>query len=373
MSANDGIAETELVDAAVAWLRERLPSRWQVERSNRALEEPESQDAAIDILGPDGTRTTLAVDARRSFTPRDVDRLLPRLTRLIRSLAGNVPVLVVAPWLSRRAQDMLADEGINFIDLTGNALVRLEYPAVYIRTPGATRNPEPAPRGRAGVRGPKAARLVRLLVDIRPPYGVRQLAAASGLTPGYVSRLLDALDREALIERTRQGQVVSVEVSGLLRRWADTYDVLKANDARPFLARAGAAQALAGLAGTRMAERIAVTGSFGAVRFSPVAAPVLLLAYCDEATSIVHELDLLPADEGANVVLLRPFDPVVWERTIESDGVVYAAASQIAIDCLTGPGRMPAEGEALLRWMGDNESMWRRLSLGEAGASRLRT
>jgi DNA-binding MarR family transcriptional regulator len=67
------------------------------------------------------------------------------------------------------------------------------------------RSPEPAQREVARLRGPKAGRLVRALVDTRPRYGVRELAGAIGVTPGYVSRLLDALDRDALIDRSPKG------------------------------------------------------------------------------------------------------------------------------------------------------------------------
>ena len=143
------------------------------------------------------------------------------------SSPATSPLLVVAPWLSKRTQELLAAEEINFIDLTGNARIELANPTVYISSSGAARNPAPSPAGRARVTGYKAARLVRLLADVRPPYGVRELAEAAKLAPGYVSRLLEALDREALVERPRRGQVEAVDVPGLLRRWAETYDVLE--------------------------------------------------------------------------------------------------------------------------------------------------
>jgi len=288
---------------------------------------------------------------------------------LLRTLAGNVPVLVVAPWLSPRSQELLDKESINFIDLTGNALVRLENPAVYIKTTGATRNPDPEPRGRARVRGPKAARLVRLLADVRPPYGVREIANVTQLAPGYVSRLLDALNREALIERSRKGEVESVNVPALLRRWAESYDVLKTNETWRFIAPGGVAKAVQLLAEESPTARVAITGSFAAVRFAPVAAPALVLAYCQDIPPVADALDLLPADDGANVLLLRPFDRVVWDRTTTNNGVTYVAPSQAVVDCLTGTGRMPAEGEALLKWMAENESRWRLNSLGELAES----
>ena len=189
-----------LVDQAVAWLSERLPSSWKVERSQRALANPGGLpptvlDATIDISSSNMV-ATLAVEARRSLDPRDVERLLPGLGRTIRALAGYISILVVAPWLSTRTRELLAAERINYVDLTGNALIRLENPALYLETTGSTRNPRPSEEGGARVRGPKAGRLIRLLTDVRPPYRVTELASAAGLATGYVSRLLDALDRE---------------------------------------------------------------------------------------------------------------------------------------------------------------------------------
>jgi hypothetical protein len=49
----------------------------------------------------------------------------------------------------------------------------------------------------------------------------------------------------------------------------------------------------------------------------------------------------------------------VFERTWEEAGSVFAALSQVAVDCLTGPDRMPSEGEALIEWMAANEQAWR--------------
>jgi IclR helix-turn-helix domain len=296
--------------------------------------------------------------------------VLTGVSRVLRTIAGNVPVLVVAPWLSSRSQELLEAQAMNFIDLTGNAFVKLDNPPVYIRSSGAARNPEPAPRAGARARGPKAGRLIRLLADVTPPYGVRDIATATGLAAGYVSRLLDTLDREALIERSRRGGVEDVDVPGLLRSWARSYDVFRSNETATFLAPAGAARALARLAEDDFGGLVTITGSFAARRIAPVAAAALLVAYCDDIPTIVDGLGLMPADSGSNLALLRPFDRVVWDRTTEEAGLSYVAPSQAVVDCLTGTGRMPAEGEALLAWMVRNESSWRLGELeGHAGAA----
>jgi hypothetical protein len=158
-------------------------------------------------------------------------------------------------------------------------------------------------------------------------------------------------------------------VPGVLRWWAESYDVLKTNRTETFLAPNGAPEALDLLRGLTGTTSFAVTGSFAAVRLAPVAAPALLLVYCDDPDPVVGALDLLPADLGANVGLLRPFDPVVSARTRQAEGLHYVAPSQAAVDCLTGTGRMPNEGQALLRWMAEDESRWRLDSLGEAAGA----
>jgi hypothetical protein len=368
MTVNETLSETDLIDRAVAWLNDRLPEQWEVERSSAGvtprLDNSLQMDAVVVIRSPDQAIRRLAVEARSSLEPRGVAQLFSSLVQTLRGLSGATPVLVVAPWLSARTRELLAAGDINYIDLTGNALVSLSSPGIFISSDGAPRNPWPEPRGRAQVRGPRAARLIRLLADVRPPYGVGELARAAQLTPGYVSRLLDALDREALVERSHRGAVDSVDIPGLLRRWSESYDVLKANHAATYLAPAGITEQLLRLTSPDLvAENWLVTGSLAAVRFAPVAAPAALFLYCERPATLVPALGLLPADEGANVVLLTPFDPVVWKRSTNDQGLSYACVSQVAVDCLTGTGRMPAEGEALLEWMQANQESWRWDSL----------
>src|SRR5664280_1950953 len=103
MSANSGLPEDDLVERAVAWLCERLPASWEVGRTSRVeLREPSGgrAEVALDLRGPSGAYVTIAVEAKRAFGPRDVDRLQGSLGRVFRTLAGNVPILVVSPWLS---------------------------------------------------------------------------------------------------------------------------------------------------------------------------------------------------------------------------------------------------------------------------------
>jgi DNA-binding transcriptional ArsR family regulator len=317
-------------------------------------------DARISLQGPNGTFSTVVAEERQSLSPRDVIGQLSPRVRSARGMGAHLPLLIVAPWLSERTQALLAEAEINYLDMTGNALLRLDNPPIFMQSAGAPHNPSPPNRSGARLQGAKASRVIRLLADVRPPYGVAAIAAATGLNRGYVSRLIEALYEEGLIEREARGPVRDVDVRALLRRWAAGYDTFRSNRAEGFIAPAGLDPVLRRLASDpALGTRAVITGSVAASRLAPVAAPALLLLYYEPPQLLAADLDLLPTEEGANVMILAPFDRVVFDHTRLEGGLRYAALSQVAVDCLTGNGRMPAEGEALLDWMVRNESSWR--------------
>jgi hypothetical protein len=294
-------------------------------------------DRAIDITTNQSTRGTLIVEAKRTYTPRDADVFSQPLARQLRTLSHNTPILVVSEWLSQRARELLEEQGISYLDLTGNALIRLDNPAVFIRSMGSARAPKPVQRGTVRLRWPKAARVLRLLVDVRPPFRVREIASVTGVAVSYVSHLLEFLDQEALIERSKRGRVESVDFPRLLRRWGKEYDVFRTNDTRSYRATRGAQKVLEQIRGNAaLRNSVVITGSFAAVRLAPVAAPALVAMYCDDLDELAMALDLLPADEGSNVALLRPYDMVVWDRISTDDGIQYAAPSQVGIAKVNG-------------------------------------
>jgi hypothetical protein len=355
--------EEMLVDQAIDWLNATLGNGFKAERQLRTVAAATTPGGSEQIDGlitltAQNNQATFSVEAKRSFTPRGVERLLDNQQRFAK--LANINLLLVASWLSPRAREIIAGRGANYLDLTGNCLIRLDYPPMFVRVDGAAKDPAPATRT-AGLRGPKAGRLVRVLTEVRPPYGVRELAEKSALTPGYVSRLLETLDRDALVQREVRGRVTTVDYVGLIKRYAGDDSMLNARGATTFIAPGGAVRALEKLA--ELSTPTAVTGSFAAARIAPVAAPALLAIYALDARAVAESLRLLPANAGADVVLLVPRDPVVWDRTDAADGADYVAPAQAALDCLTGNGRMPSEGLALLDWMSANEDAWRASSL----------
>lgn len=84
------------------------------------------------------------------------------------------------------------------------------------------------------------------------------------------------------------------------------------------------------------------------------------MIYVEDRERVAEELNLRAVDSGANILLASGDYDVVFDRLVEVDGRRYTAPSQAAVDLLTGPGRSPAEAQALLDWMEANEPQWRR-------------
>ena len=163
------------------------------------------------------------------------------------------------------------------------------------------------------------------------------------------------------MEREGRGPVqpiMRVLWADLIRRWSADHRGLEANASRLFLAPQGIPaflRDLAGWAARTPSGRYAVTSSFAAAERAPVAPPSLLVCYVDAPIGAAEKTGLMRATGAGNVYLCEPLDPVVFQRTWTKGDITYTALAQVAADCLTGPDRMPAEGEALLAWMAANQ------------------
>ena len=342
------MARRRRIDATVAQLRALLPANWSVNAVKQ-----QGDVTVLRIADAGDTALALPLLTAERLEPREIRGMWLPLER---------PVLVSASWLSERSRDLLRERGVGFIDRTGNVELQLTQPGLYVRTDGAQRDPVPQPTSGPSLRGPRVWALLRTLVEVRAPYSAGELAKSLALDDGYVSRVLQVLADEQLVSRAPRGPVTSVEWEPLLRRIIASYSLLDANDTSTWIAAAGPSQLVDDLAELRIGKW-AVTGSFVSSAIAPVAAPEIAVIYTADAERLAAAARLLPATTGSNVILAAPYDPIVFHRGQTLDGVPAVSVSQAAMDSLTGPGRMPAEGEALLTWMRRNEPRWRSQDL----------
>jgi hypothetical protein len=353
---NNAYLGNRLLNNAIEGLRERLPEGWRLTPGNPARARGFQADAQLTVRAPDGTSAALLVEAKRRVSPRQAAEEAAKLAGAARG-GRAAGVLLISDYLSDLSRRKLRSAGVNYIDLTGNAWIALERPGLLIETQGSNQDPSPPRRGVRSLKGPKAARIVRALCDTRPPIRVRELARLSGADPGYVSRLLDLLGSEDLIQRGQAGEIAQTNWRELIRRWGRDYSLTRTNRAVLCLAPRGLEAVADRL--RRYKKTYALTGSLAVPTQALVAAGRLVTSYVDDPEQAAGFLEVRPAETGANVLLLEPFDRVVYDRVRTEDGLVKVALSQCAVDLLTGGGRGPAEADALLAWMAEDENGWR--------------
>jgi hypothetical protein len=354
---NKAISETELAELAVSQLRERLPATWDVAVAEPSPMRRARPDVCLDITSLDGMRATIVVEVIGPRTAPYLRDVLERLRR-VREAMPDAALLAVAPYFSPRIRAELARNGIGYADATGNFRLTLDQPALFIEMSGADRDPWPDDQPLKSLRGAAAGRAVRAFCDFAPPYGIRELASRADVPAPTLSRVAELLEREGILERERpRGRIIALDWQETLRRWTQDYNFTRSNTTSTWLEPRGL-RAFEDKLRT-LAHNSAITGSLAANAIAPIAAPRLAAVYVEDVRATAAQLGLRPAESGANVLLAEPFDEVVFARDFDQEGLSYAAYSQVAVDLLTGPGRWPAEGEAVLEWMQENEPTWR--------------
>ena len=303
-----------------------------------------------------------------------MDFLLTEDERMIRDaareLATKQQLLLLAPFFPRRSRELAESVNVNYADLTGNLHVVLKEPSLFLRDRGAEINPYPGQDPDRGLSGTAAARFVLTLCALKPPrnpWTLTEVAGRSSVSLSYVSRLVTILEQEDLVRREPRGPIKAIDRPNLIRRWAEDYSLLGSNEGRLFLDPRGAEHALKTMGKREFQQSVfpfAVSGSFAAHQYAPVSTPSKLVCFVDDPSVAAQTLDISPATGAGNVFLLAAYDSMVYERSMPWDRADWEAPvpcvppAQIVADCLTGPDRMPEEGEALLRWFQENREGW---------------
>lgn len=361
--------EKDILAEALAQVRSRVPTGWTLEpRDDAALFGP---DALVELSAPGGDRTTLVIEVKRTLVTKDLASVLDQLNSYIaggfvsanpRSRKDQAAPMVVARYLPPPLQTWMTERGVSYVDATGNMRISLDRPAMFLRDVGATNDPWRGPgRPKGNLTGEPAARVVRALVDFRPPYSVPRIIELAGASSGATYRVIEFLEDQLLLTREPRGPVVEVEWRALIERWARDYGFNRTNAVTSYLAPRGLPDLLSRLSQVTLAPGLgyAVTGTLATQRLVEYAPARNAMIYADNPDLLAQQIGLREVETGANVLIAKNTYDVVYERTSIVDGVVVVAPSQAAVDLMTGPGRNPAEAEELLRWMQTNEGEWR--------------
>jgi len=230
----------------------------------------------------------------------------------LKSFASQGPDLVpilIAKYLSEQKRKECKEEGVNFLDFSGN--VFLEYgDELHIERAGF---PNRFPEIRKG-RSPfsdKASLLLRAMLKKQKLWGVRELAHEVRLNPGYVSRMFKELEELRYLMRIDSKAKLKNQKS-ILEDWIHHYDYKKNRFLKYHCLAKSPQEIMDKLKRMKIPEEVDYALGFhaGAFLISAHAAFSEVHLYIPDeksSESFQHQLNLKSVDQGANVILVLPY------------------------------------------------------------------
>lgn len=267
------------------------------------------------------------------------------LRRVERSPTDRTPPLIVVPYMGSTGRSWCREEGLSWIDLSGNAHVEN---GVHLHIEGRpNRFPK---RGRPStVFATKGSRLVRALL-MEPDRCWRQvdLAENAELSPGYVSKVMRRLRTAAHV--VKEGRLWSLrDPARLLEAWASRYDFARHEVLQGHRVSADSSEATQAIHDTLSMAGVthAATGLTGAWLRTRFAAHRLTTFYLEHTPSdeLLVELGVRETDRGPNVWLVVPNDPVVFSGVTDAEGIPCVHPIQLYLDLGSHPERAPEARE----------------------------
>jgi hypothetical protein len=179
----------------------------------------------------------------------------------------------------------------------------------------------------------------------------RALSDATGVDPGFTSRIVARLLDDELVERDAGGRIVVSRPSLLLDAWAEDYDFGRHRVVPGVVAARSGPELVEGLstALVRAEARHAFTGLAAAWQYTRFAAFRLATVYLPEGASdgLQRDLGFRPAPRGANTWLVVPADEGVLHGAGVVEGVRCVHPVQAWLDLRAHPERAAEAAERL--------------------------
>jgi hypothetical protein len=219
-----------------------------------------------------------------------------------------VPI-IISEYLSRERRKQCRDEGVYYLDLSGNVFIK--HKSLYVERIGFP-NLYPEKRNGRGVFSDKASIILReAFKGIKKQWGVRELARSVGLDPGFVSRMIRELEKRNYIYR-KDSRFMFQDPESILKDWVYEYDFRKNKEVKFFCLSKGPGEILEKIKRIKIPEKIKYAFGFhaGANLISPYAVYNEVHIYISDKGNIkwfAKNLELKEVKEGANIIFLLPF------------------------------------------------------------------
>ena len=352
--------ESQLVEQLLETLRALTGVEAHISRADGARQgldpgDP-GHDARIDA-NVGGRPLTVLVEAKKNVYPRDVHQTLWRLKSLASGDDSRIAVPVLAGGsISPGAKDILRAEGVGYFDSGGSLYLPAAGAYVYID--------KPPPKAQASTMrslfaGRRAQAIHALLVQREQWIGVKELAAASQVSPATASEVLTELEKFDWIDTRGRGPSKERHLRdprALLDAWATQVTAGRQPALRRYFVPGVKADALVDRAAQAFEARdasYAISHEAAAQRYAPFLSSIgqvrcraLVTPSADDA---LVDMGARVVNEGANfaVIEVKSLGDLLFRERVGDAWL--ASPIKVYLDLLKGEGRAKEMAEHLRR------------------------
>jgi hypothetical protein len=297
---------------------------------------PTGADLVISAAGH-----TFVVEFKKTNTAAILSATAKDVKEGGKRLGRRVIPLIAVPFMGEVGHRLCKEEDISWIDLSGNA--HIIAPGIRIIVAGRPNRFLSAGRP-PNIFAPKSSRVVRwLLIHPTELQTQREIARATDMTEGFVSRIVKRLEHEGYLVREKSGAVRPKDPEILLDAWREAYQFSKHELHQGHIAARSGDTLLKYVCNTlaMMGIEHAATGLAAAWVLTHFAAFRIATIYLsgDLSPSVLNQLDYREDPRGANLWLAIPKDEGVFHGAVEKNGIRCVHPVQVYLDLKEHPER----------------------------------
>jgi len=301
-----------------------------------------------------GQERLILAEVKANGQPRLVREAVDNILKY-RQTYADAYGLVMAPSFSPQAAKICRQEGIGYLDFSGNCLLNFDF--IFINKTGRS-VPAPKKKNFRSWYSPRAERVLRLLfMHPQRLWKIRELALEAHATPSQAFSIKHHLAQRHWLEDGKQGFRLA-RPDLLLDEWSENY-LPGRNGERVFASSRSVLEIEAMLAAVCQEQIIpyALMGFSAAMRFDPLLHYDRVSAYVlSDLSKVISSLELSETNGKGNVSLWIPYDEGVLRGAEQFDHAKVTSPIQTYLDLIGLEGR--GEKAATYLWQNFMKDKW---------------
>jgi hypothetical protein len=291
-------------------------------------------DLIVEVKTKDKKKYFIVFEVKSAGQPRYTRMAVNQLKYMV-SNRKNYYGVFAATFISEESKQICIENGIGFIDLAGNSLIKFDN--VYISI-GGHPNLYPNTRPLKSIFSTKSTRVLRIfLCNPKKEWFVKDIAKEANISLGQASNIKQRLLEFEFIAETGMGKnskIILKNAELLLEKWSNNYSYRK-NKIRNFYSMDGLDVLERELSNYFKENQIsyAFTLTSGASRVAPFLRYKRIFTYVsNNIDRIARDLNFKEVSTGPNVSLLEPYDEGVFYYLQEVNGEKVVSNIQLYLD-----------------------------------------